>query len=85
MNFDPESIVLDSDVALGGAEVEVETAEASFTIRQGGDPSSYDQEIKEEEDSDLSRFTHDHAYTFSRPSQETKPPKYVQICFVGFF
>ena len=78
IDFDPETIIVDSDVALGGAEVEVETAEATFTIRQGAQSFVQDEDFKEEgEDSDLSRFTHDHAYTFSTPTQETKPAKYV--------
>merc|ERR1719383_642433 len=78
------AILLDSDVALAGAEIEVETVEEEEdAVRNAAASASassstmqefrgiFGEQIQlEEDESDLSRFAHDHAYTFSKPPQE---------------
>ena len=107
---DSESIVIDSEVTLAGAEIEVETMDGGeveaeevvgdddgrtvgnnldIKVMSGmmkktwgktpfGTLSStgidlMEEEEDENEESDLSRFAHDHAYTFSKPTNEPSP------------
>ena len=100
---DSESIVIDSEVTLAGAEIEVETmdggeVEAEEVVgddggrivgskvvsgmkKTWGGKSPFgmlsstgidlmEEEEDDNEESDLSRFAHDHAYTFSKPTDE---------------
>ena len=68
-------------MALAGAEIEVETVEEEEeAVRSAAASASsstmqfrgiFGEQIQlEEDESDLSRFAHDHAYTFSKPPQE---------------
>ena len=103
---DSESIVIDSEVTLAGAEIEVETmdggeVEAEEVVgddggrivgskvmsgmkKTWGGKSPFgmlsstgidlmEEEEDDNEESDLSRFAHDHAYTFSKPTNEPSP------------
>ena len=75
----PDSLT-HSEVVLAGAEVEVETVEeeegaasksaSSYFPQFGVGGMMGEKNQGEEEESDLSRFAHDHAYTFSKPPQE---------------